>query len=101
MTDEVVENLAVAVFVAVFFALVVAGCMWFASASYSSQWSRSGFQTSWGPLKGCTISTDGGKTFIPDSNYRKVADSRPALHLVCKVVDKMSLALTGDVGRYP
>ena len=31
----------------------------------------------------------------------KVADSRPALHLVCKVVDKMSLALTGDVGRYP
>ena len=72
MTDELAGGLLVTAVAVVFTVLVVLGCMWLAAASCSSQWSRSGFQTSWGPLKGCTISTDGGKTFIPDSNYREL-----------------------------
>jgi hypothetical protein len=29
------------------------------------------------------------------------SDSRPALQLVVTIVDKLSLALSGDVGRHP
>lgn len=39
----------------------------------SSQWKRSGFETSYGPVQGCLISKD-GKTWIPADNYREIAD---------------------------
>lgn len=39
--------------------------------SCNSKWSRSGFETDYGPVQGCLISKD-GKTWIPDENYRDV-----------------------------
>ena len=35
------------------------------------QWAESGLPYKFGILSGCKISTDGGKTWIPDSKYRK------------------------------
>lgn len=51
--------------------VLVSLLMWSSSVSCHSQWARSGFQTEWGPVKGCLISKD-GKTWIPAKNYREI-----------------------------
>ena len=55
---------------------LVALALWADSASCHSQWRKSGFQTSWGPIQGCLISKD-GRTWIPADNYRALSASVP------------------------
>jgi hypothetical protein len=41
------------------------------AASCESAWSKSGFETSWGPVQGCLIKMPDGR-WIPDESYREI-----------------------------
>lgn len=38
------------------------------------RWEDSGLTAKWGFVVGCRVSTDGGKTYIPEERYRQIAE---------------------------
>lgn len=56
--------------IVLFIAVLVGGCVW-EGASCKSRWEGSHYQSKFSPLGKCQVSKDGGKTWIPEKNYRE------------------------------
>lgn len=52
-------------------AIIIALCLILESCTCSSRWSKSGMMTSWGPVQGCLVKTEGNK-WIPEDRVREV-----------------------------
>ena len=62
---------AVIAFMGLIIVLVIAVVCWIDSISCSSRWEDSGFETKWGPIKGCIVHTPSGR-WLPDDVIREV-----------------------------